>query len=242
MKSSLKKNIQSKSISLVSSKKEFSNQEISLFGKKIATQKLSTSSRITSEQLKILVWRFGKIYFKRMNRKFIVDEYNVQFFDLICKYFSNDEAFEKITDGELRKGLFIHGPCGTGKSSIFDIIREISLQYNLKQMWFSNVSVHSVVSEFNKEGEHIVDKYSRGKVHFDDLGTEKLVQSWGVKENLLERLLQIRYNNFKVKGTKTYVTSNLPISEMKKIYGKQVFDRIFEMFNFIELGGKSRRW
>ncbi len=197
---------------------------------------------IPTEQFKTLFWKHGKTYFRKLNRKFIVDEHNKEFLDLICRYFANDEEFEKRTDGELRKGLFIYGPCGTGKSSVFDIVRNISKHYNLIQFWFSNVSVHQVITEFNLEGESVVEKYSRGMVHFDDLGTEKMVQAWGVKEHLFERLLQIRYNNFKEKGTKTFVTTNLSIQSLRKIYGKQVYDRIFEMFNFIELGGKTRRF
>jgi DNA replication protein DnaC len=197
---------------------------------------------LDTSQLKILVWNFGKKYFESMDRRFIVDDQNRQFLDVICRYFSNDLSFEKVTDGELRKGLFVHGPCGTGKSSIMDIIRNISRHYHLNQLWFSNVSVHTVVKQFNLEGEIVVEKYSRGTVHFDDLGTEKKAQSWGIKENLFERLLQIRYNAFKEKGTKTHVTSNIPIMSLQKIYGKQVYDRMFEMFNFIELEGKSRRY
>ena len=204
--------------------------------------KVKRVHQISTNQFKTLLWKVGKEYFKSMNRSFDVDAENKHFLDLIAKYFTNDSAFETETKGELRKGLMIYGPCGTGKSSVFDIIRKICVDYNLMQYWFSNVSVHDVVTEFNKHGEQVVDKYSRGTVHFDDLGTEKMVQLWGVKENLFTRILQIRYNNFKERGTKTYVTTNHSIQDFKKIYGIQVYDRIFEMFNFIELGGKSRRF
>ena len=197
---------------------------------------------ISTDQFKILFWRAGKKYFKELNRSFIVDEENKHFLDLVARYFTQDISFETDTGGELRKGLFIHGPCGTGKSSVFDIIRNLCLEYNLMQYWFSNVSVHDVVTEFNKHGEQVVEKYSRGTVHFDDLGTEKMVQLWGIKENLLTRILQIRYNNFKDRGTKTFVTTNHSLQDFKKIYGVQVYDRIFEMFNIMELGGKSRRF
>lgn len=196
---------------------------------------------LQTAQFKKLVWKFGKAYFKAMNRPFIVDDDNRQFLDLICQYFSNNPSFEINTDRELRKGLFIHGPCGTGKSSTLDIIEIINKHYSLKSSFFRNISVHTVVSDFTLYGEKVINKYSKGTIHFEDLGTEKIAQSWGVKENLFERILQIRYNNFKEKGTKTHITSNLPINSLETIYGKQVYDRIFEMFNFIELGGKSRR-
>lgn len=206
--------------------------------------------KISMEQFKQVFWKEGKEYFANENRRFTVDENNKFFLDIICRYFSNDQSFEKITDGELRKGLLVYGNCGTGKSSMFDIVQRMSKKYNLRHLYFTNVSVHDVVNQFNKEskqnksegGESVVDKYSRGPVHFDDLGTEKQVQAWGIKENLFDRLLQIRYNEFKAKGTKTFVTTNLTLRELQNNYCKQVEDRLYQMFNFVELNGNSRRF
>lgn len=196
------------------------------------------------------LWKEGKLYFQQENRRFNVDDQNKEFLDIICRYFSDDPSFEEITKGELRKGLLIYGACGTGKSSIFDIVQNISRKHHLKQIWFTNTSVHNVVNEFNKEskqnktigGESVIDKYSRGPVHFDDLGTEKEVQAWGIRENLFDRLLQIRYNHFKKKGTKTFVTTNLSLKELENKYCKQVKDRLYAMFNFLPLEGDSRRF
>ncbi|GMN06312.1 hypothetical protein MTsPCn5_17010 [Croceitalea sp. MTPC5] len=199
------------------------------------------AKELQTAQFKKLLWTFGKTYFNRMDRPFIVDKDNRQFLDVISQYFSNNPSFEKATGGELRKGLLVYGPCGTGKSSVFDIIGSIGKHYQHKSLWFRNVSVHTVVSEFNSLGEKVIEKYSKGTVHFEDLGTEKIAQSWGIKENLFERLLQIRYNIFKENGTKTYITTNLSTRSLEAMYGAQVYDRIFEMFNFIELGGGSRR-
>jgi len=201
-------------------------------------------------KLKQAIYKEGKIYYSKQNRNFEVDDENKLFLDIISKYFANDIEFEKITNGELRKGLLIYGPCGTGKSSIFDIVRIVSLKHNLKQIYFKNTSVHTVVNEFNKEsksnqkfgGELVIEKYSRGTIHFDDLGTEKMVQSWGIKEDLFDRILQIRYNNYKERVQKTFVTTNMTIQEIQKRYSPQVKDRLFEMFNMIPLGGNTRRF
>ena len=43
-------------------------------------------------------------------------------------------------------------------------------------------------------------------------------------------------------GTKTFVTTNLTIEKLESYYGQRVADRLYEMFNFIELGGSSRRF
>src|SRR5690606_21976352 len=128
------------------------------------------------------------------------------------------------------------------KSSIFDIIQNISKKYHLMQFWFTNVSVHDVITQYNLEGEYVVEKFVKGKVHFDDLGTEKLANSWGVKEKLLGRILELRYNEFKQNGTKTFVTTNLPSKKLETYYEARVSDRLYVMFNFVELGGKSRMY
>ncbi|WP_010177354.1 P-loop NTPase family protein [Aquimarina agarilytica] len=204
---------------------------------------------IPTQWIKKQIWVEGKKYFASKGRYFNVDSENKLFLDIISRYFSDDIEFEKITNGELRKGLLIYGECGTGKSSIFDIIQSISLKYDLKQIYFKNTSVHTVITEFNKEskaygngGESVIEKYSRGTIHFDDLGTENQVQAWGIKEELFDRILQIRYNNFKNLGKKTFVTTNLSIEKLEKRYSPQVKSRLYEMFNIIPLTGNDRRF
>ncbi|MEH6658304.1 hypothetical protein [Leeuwenhoekiella marinoflava] len=204
---------------------------------------------MSTDQFKEIFWKEGKEYFARGDRNFIVDSENKGFLDLICNYFTNDPLFEKKCKGELRKGLLIYGPCGTGKSSIFDIVQIISKKYNLKNLWFSNISVHDLVTQYSLEGEYLVERYRKGKVHFDDLGTERIANSWGVKEKLMSRIVELRYNEFKQKGTKTFITTNLTIKDLNKFYGNgfddsrnRFADRLYEMFNFIPLGGSSRRF
>lgn len=206
------------------------------------------NKNLSISDFKKMVWIEGKEYFARLNRPFQVDDENTEFLDTICRYFMNDKSFEEIYGGELRKGLLVYGPCGTGKSSMFDIVQNISRRYNLNPLWFSIISIHDLVIEFNLEGEYAVEKYKKGKVHFDDLGSEKVANSWGVKEKLMNRILELRYNEYKKKGTKTFITTNLTIEDLIKFYGNskdesrnRFGDRLYEMFNFIPLGGKSRR-
>lgn len=202
------------------------------------------------ETFKSQVWKIGKEYYAKKGRPFVVDAENKLFLELICKYFTNDIEFEEITNGELRKGLLIYGTCGSGKSSIFDIIRKVIMDNGLNHLYFKNTSVHTVINEFNKAsksnekfgGELVVEKYCRGTIHFDDLGTEKQVQAWGIKEDLFDRILQVRYNNFKETGRRTFVTTNMTIKELEKRYSPQVKSRLYEMFNMLPLTGNDRRY
>ena len=199
--------------------------------------------------LKKEIWDEGRKYYKEKGRDFIVDDENKVFLRLIVKYLTKSKEFKEICNGELRKGLLIYGTCGTGKSSIFDIIQRVIIKHNLMPLYFKNTSVHTVVNEFNKEsksnekygGEVVVDKYCRGMIHFDDLGKETIVQNWGIKEDLFDRILQVRYNKFKDTGLKTFVTTNLTIKELEERYSPQVKSRLYEMFNMLPLTGKDRR-
>ncbi|CAL2109789.1 conserved protein of unknown function [Tenacibaculum sp. 190130A14a] len=209
---------------------------------KISKSKINTNQKMNTEEFKNVFWKIANEYFSKLNREFIVDDNNKDFLHLLSLYFSENQDFETIAGGEIRKGLLIYGSCGTGKSSIFDIIQNISKRYGLKSFWFKNVSVHQVITDYNTQGEEIVKIYTRGKIHFDDLGAEKEANSWGIREKLMIRILETRYNLFKEKGIKTYITTNLSLEELKKIYGMRVYDRLFEMFNFLELNGSSRRY
>lgn len=184
-------------------------------------------------------------YFNNKRRNFEVDEFNSKKLNLACKYFSNDETFETIHEADLSKGIFFYGNPGTGKTSIFKIIQNISKTYNLKNLWFPIVTTSDVVQEFNtdKHKDFVIKKYTRGNYMFDDLGAEGQANNIHVfgKEEIFIRILESRYNLFISKGIITHVTSNLNISEISKRYGKRVEDRFYEMFNFIEIEGGSRR-
>ena len=76
---------------------------------------------------------------------------------------------------------------------------------------------------------------------FDDLGAEREASNYG-KEDIFIRILEFRYEEFKHREIKTFITTNYTLQDVKKRYGIRVYDRFKEMFNFIELDGESRRF
>jgi hypothetical protein len=199
-------------------------------------------------------YKTAKTYFNKEKRKFEVDDDNKIILDIICRYFANDPSFEEIVEnGELRKGLMLVSNCGTGKSSIFDIIQQIGRKHRIPQLWFCNVSSLTVTTEFSKQnkissGEGVIDYYAKGKVCFDDLGSENMVNDFGIKKELMREVLELRYNRFKALGTKTFCSTNNTIDELVAKYDKgskpghkRIEDRIYGMFNILPMYGKCRR-
>ncbi|GAB1856836.1 ATPase [Flavobacteriaceae bacterium MHTCC 0001] len=210
--------------------------------KKVAPKK---ERIIMTAQLKQLFYKEAIKYYRSKNRNFVVDDYNKSFLDIFCKYFAQDPAFETQHNAELRKGLFVYGSNGTGKTSCFEIMQNVSKTYNISQVWVPIVYTHKVVELFNLsetgKTDYVIQNYSKGKCMFDDLGTEKEASNYG-KENLFERIMELRYNQYLDKGTKTFITSNLSFKEIKDKYGKRIEDRFYQMFNVLYLGGESRRF
>ena len=129
---------------------------------------------MTTDQLKHLFKKEAETYYSSINRCFTIDSNNANYLNLLCKYFAQDETFQTIHKGDLNKGLYIYGSNGTGKSSSFKIIQNISRNKNIKSLWFPIIETATVVSKFNteKNKDYIIQYYSKGNFLFDDLGAE----------------------------------------------------------------------
>ncbi|UMB59228.1 hypothetical protein MHL31_09055 [Lutibacter sp. A80] len=199
--------------------------------------------KITTNVLKKIYKEEAEIYFGNLGRYFIIDENNKDYLNYLCHYFAESLDFEKKFGGELRKGLMVTGKLGTGKSSSFDIVQNISKKHKFTSLWFAKRSANEIVTKYNESPlkDSIIRDASRGKLYFDDLGAEKEASNFG-KEDIFVRIFELRYEAFKEKGTKTFISTNYSIYDIKKRYGIRLYDRFKEMFNLIELNGESRRF
>jgi len=75
---------------------------------------------------------------------------------------------------------------------------------------------------------------------FDELGREQIpAKHFGNDLNVMEYVFSMRYSLRN--SARTHVTTNLKIESIPKIYNEYIFDRLNEMFNFIEVRGESFR-
>jgi DNA replication protein DnaC len=73
---------------------------------------------------------------------------------------------------------------------------------------------------------------------FDDLGEEETtVSNYANKYCVMGTILSERYKGFP--DTRTHITTNLTGKQVENLYGGRINSRMYEMFNFIKLGGSS---
>lgn len=156
------------------------------------------------------------------------------------------------------KGLWLWGDIGTGKSTMLEIIREYCgkvrppARYRerdnprtmRKEYWrygFRITNASFVSGVFAKEGYPGIENYIGScRQAFDEVGRECIPTGYfGNMENVFQYIIQRRYDVRR--GDFTHVTSNLSPDQIGEVYGDHIYDRCFEMFNFVEMSGESWR-
>lgn len=176
--------------------------------------------------------------------KFIIDNENSYVFYALVKYFIGDKSFLELNERyDFNKGIAIQGPIGCGKTSLmrgFNVNPTNSFRF---------VSCRTIADEYtDKEygGKPIINKYSSlfkvqpdqywGQrqigLFADDLGTEDVVKHMGNEKNVMEYIIQNRYDDFHLRG-KTHITTNLSKTQIEEFYGPRVRSRVEEMFNWL---------
>lgn len=150
-----------------------------------------------------------------------------------------------------KKGLWLHGTIGTGKSTIIQICRTYDWKVNYKQEdlkssgGFGMISSSMVANQFARRGLDGIDCYGCNDGNpstwaFDEVGREpNPAKYYGTEMNVMQFLFQIRYDYRN--QCLTHVTTNLKPENIATKYGDYIADRVNEMFNVIEITGTSRR-
>ena len=189
----------------------------------------------------------------------------------LCTYFLQKNSFCKSpilnekSIPNLEKGLMVIGNYGTGKTSIFNTFYlmffnafkdniciktkdELLINLGHFKLNFGFHSSNEIVREYEclklpEERNVFWKKYGNGMRYFDDLTTEHQASNFG-KIELFKDILETRYSN----KVRTFISLNYHGNSVEETleflaekYGERVYDRLFEMFNIIELKGKSFR-
>lgn len=189
----------------------------------------------------------------------------------LCAYFLRKKGFLKSpllnlkSAPDINKGLMIIGTYGTGKTTILNTfykmfryattnpieVRDVHGRIQLLGRYKYNFGYHTandLVKTFEgisvpEEKELFWKRHSTGMKYFDDVMTENTASNYG-KTEIFKDILEMRY----ISGAKTLISLNYAGSTVDETleaistkYGERVYDRLFEMFNIIELHGESLR-
>lgn len=146
--------------------------------------------------------------------------------------------FEKMK--ETRRGLYIHGGVGTGKTHVSYALLNSMDSLKLKS-WFKNIpellrEIRLDLGRANQDKTFVEEKLMDfgGLLFLDDIGSERMTE-W--VEETFYLIINKRYE----KMLPIIFTSNLSIKDLSVKVGDRIASRIVEMCDIVELTGNDRR-
>lgn len=143
-----------------------------------------------------------------------------------------------------RRGLYLHGGCGTGKTHVaYAIAKHFGFEKNFNTKIFGVAEILRLIrSDFDRinsyKEEENTNFYTiinyRGLLILDDLGAEKITE-WA--EETLYAIVNKRYEEM----LPTIFTSNLNLEELAGRLGDRIVSRIAGSCDVVELQGKDKR-
>jgi len=136
-----------------------------------------------------------------------------------------------------RKGLYLWGPIGVGKTYTIYAIRKRLYEMGITVRIHSAPEMFDMIrDDFDHKDSFNLDRIlaNRGVLIIDDLGAEK-ASDW-VSETMF-KIVDKRYREV----LPTIITSNLELGEMSERLGDRISSRIAEMCEIIKLEGVDRR-
>ena len=163
---------------------------------------------------------------------------NSSVFDVICNYGAAE------LEQKNRKGLFIRGACGIGKSYG---VKCLAAKFGWAVFEAKQLQSEFLSAKNDNEFFRLIDAYDYfdepHAIVIDDVGTEDCpIMKYGTATNLIADVLDRRYfQGFHRDKVKTIVTCNLSDEQLRERYGLRIDDRMNEMFEFATVKGISLR-
>lgn len=194
---------------------------------------------------------------KSRNPAFVIDDENRFVYENFIKWVHCDTSMmclnpetKQIVPGRLKRGMYIAGNTGTGKSWCLEIMLAYAMAFGIKislmddktprPLYWKILRADSICEEYAANGS-IHETKKIPFIGIQDFGNEpKETMYMGNRLEVIRQLIEYRGDKT---DELTLITSNLKINGEPLIqrYGDRVASRLIEMCNYFELRGKDRR-
>lgn len=194
---------------------------------------------------------------KSRNPKFVIDDENRFTYENFIKWCHGDPSMQclnpetrDVVPGRLKRGIYIAGNTGTGKSWCLEIMLAYCMAWGFRvqffddtiprPLWWRITRSDAICDSFIETGDILTLK-RLPMLGIQDLGCEPQESLYmGNRVDVVRQLIEYRGDKT---DEMTLVTSNLKINGEKLVnrYGDRVASRLVEMCNYFEIKGKDRR-
>ena len=176
-------------------------------------------------------------YYKEKGLSYVLERLPPRYIDADVLNLDLREKLNKAVKN--KKGVYLYGQAGTGKTYILYAMLKYMRAYGLMcTLWNLPEKLARLKSFYSKDGsgeDGITDEIQINNYLFiDDFGAEKVTE-WN--SEIMYRLINYRYENM----LQTYFASNLSLQELAERSGDRIASRIAEMCDIIEIGGEDKR-
>ena len=194
---------------------------------------------------------------KSRDPKFVIDDENRFTYENFIKWCHCDTTMKcispttgQVIPGRLKRGIYIAGNTGSGKSWCLDIMLAYCAAWGFRisfiddktprPLWWQSIRADTLCDYYAEVGN--LQKYKdRNILGIQDLGCEpQEVLYMGNRLDVIRNLIEYRGDKM---DELTLITSNYKINGEILInrYGDRVSSRLIEMCNYFEIKGKDRR-
>lgn len=197
---------------------------------------------------------------KSRNPQFVLDDANRFAYTNFIKWAHCDPSMQcldpatgKVIPGRLKRGIYIAGNTGTGKSWCLDIMQAYCTVFGFKVAWqdYDDNNKLRPLNWRTVRADYLCDYFAlNGNINefknlpslgIQDFGQEPQETLYmGNRLDVVRQLIEYRGDRC---DELTLITSNLKMqgTTLKNRYGDRVASRLNEMCNYFEIKGKDRR-
>jgi DNA replication protein DnaC len=151
----------------------------------------------------------------------------------ICLFLSSDQRFETDLGYSLKKGLWIRGVSGLGKTHLIRCVAKNEINP------IAICSMIEIADQVKSDGDYTPP--TAKKLYLDDVGSETpTVKHYGTEINWFKEFLETFYLRSQ-QYNHLIVSTNCNFKDIEDMYGFRVRSRIKDMFNVIDVTGTDLR-